>query len=195
MRSATNRPRQAKLAMSMIVSNAVRGRLELTKPLNDRCVLQLSLAASCTDAHELIGYMFNQSLALEVCACKEAPLTEHEWAALFVGVRPASTKVSADVATSAEFAESKIKMEKALEHTLLEHDQKRTWNQPLSQLLVFVALHCREGADARLQRVLGAVVRTDSRRIEDLRSELSSASNTMLLGKAIEAIVFSVNSI
>ncbi len=144
-----------------------------------------------------MSYMFNKSLALEVADAKDGLLTEHEWSALFVGVRPTSPKVAADVTTSAEFAASKAQMEQALAHTLVEADQAKTWSQPLSQLLVFVALHCREGTDARLQRVLGSVVRTDSRRIEDLRSELavSAGADTILLGRAIEAVVLSISSL
>ena len=112
--------------MSMAVASALRERLALTKPISNCSILQVALAAACTtDALELISYMFSKSLALEVGAAKDGLITEQEWAALFIAVRPSAPKVATDVTASVDFAAPKAKMEQALEHTLAETDQAR----------------------------------------------------------------------
>jgi hypothetical protein len=180
----------------MTVASALRDRLALTRPQPDRTILQLGLASGCTQSRELVSYMYSSQLAAEVAAVKEGVLSDGEWAAVFTGVRPVAPQHATEVAASPEFAVSKRSIEAALEHTLVETDQARLWSQPLSQLLVFIALNCRDGSESRVERVLGSIVRTDARRLEDLRSAMAGAdADMMLLGRCIEAVIMSVGSL
>lgn len=84
-------------------------------------------------------------------------------------------------------------VEDTLHYTLKESDQAARWKQPLVRMLVFLALATEESAVERVASVLGAVVLTDHRRIEDFRARLESAGpSVLLLASCISCVVGSV---
>lgn len=84
-------------------------------------------------------------------------------------------KLAAEVASSPAFAGHLKRMRDALQHTLQEPGLKASFS---------------DGCVERVESVIGAVIRTDRRLLEDLRAAYESGTcELMLLGEVVDAVV------
>ena len=105
---------------------------------------------------------------------------------LFAGIS-GTTEAAAEVA--AQIPTMKALMQEGLQYTLAERDQASKWAQPLTQLLVYIALNAQQEVEEKVADVLGEVVRTDARRLEDLRTTMETdGAEVMVLTEAIRRI-------
>lgn len=173
------------------IAEAVRTRLELSRPLSDLDVFQIAVVSACNTPSEIVEFVFDRTLAKELATqASRAAITRNEWTALFAGI--SGTTATADAAV-VHLGDQKRRIEGALAYTLQERDQAAKWSQPLAQLLVYVALHASEEVEEKVADVLGEVVRTDARRLEDLRTTMEAEGvDVIVLAEAVRAVGMSV---
>lgn len=145
-------------------------------------MLQISLLAGCNEANALLDFAFDRTLASELKKqTAAAALTRREWTAMFRGVTVPVRE--------ANLGTSRAAMECGLTCTLAEQDQRRRWEIPVVQLLTYVALHSQEDVEEKVSDVLGEIIRTDVRRLEDVRTQLEQeGANILALSEAVSSI-------
>jgi len=165
------------------VADAVRRRLELTRSLTDAEAFQVAILSSCNDADGLLDFAFDRALAREIKPqAPRAAVTRNEWTALF-------SNLGATACPVVHLGETQWHIEEGLSHTLQETDQRVRWSRPLTRLLVYVALNSKAEVEEKTSDVLGELIRTDSRRLEDLRTNLETAGcDVVLLSMAVRAV-------
>lgn len=165
------------------VADAVRARLEITRPLSDIEVFQVAVLSSCNDSDGLLEFAFDKALSRELKPqAARAAVTRNEWMALF-------SNLGATACPMVHLGETQNRIESGLAHTLQENDQRARWSRPLTKLLVYVALNSKEDVEEKVGDVLGELIRTDSRRLEDLRTTLeASGCDVVLLSMAVRAV-------
>ena len=136
-------------------------------------VFQISLFAGCNEAGALLDFAFDRALAGELkTQTTAAAMTRREWAAAFRGVVAAVGK--------ANLGTSEASIERGLQCTLKEQDQKSRWTMPVVRLLTYIALHSQEDVEEKIADVLGEIIRTDARRLEDVRTQLEQGGADIL---------------
>lgn len=165
------------------MADAVRGRLELTRDLSDIEVFQIAVLSSCNDSDGLLEFAFDRTLSRELKPqAARAAVTRNEWMALF-------SSLGATACPVVHLGETQGRIEAGLAHTLKENDQRVRWNRPLTRLLVYVALNSKADVEEKVGDVLGELIRTDTRRLEDLRTTLeTSGCDVVLLSMAVRAV-------
>lgn len=172
---------------------AIRTRVEtalfLTSsamPESDSTALALqALAEEPDDVAELFALQLDSTRARRgVERAKDIAIRRDEVAALFsanslvaqrcaVHDSPAWKAVNAVAATEG-FGAAEHAMARALSCTLAERNAKAAWASPACRLCAYIALHADEGAYIdTLGLLVGKVVLTDARRLDDLRSRIS----------------------
>lgn len=165
------------------VADAVRARLEITRPLSDIEVFQVAVLSSCNDSDGLLEFAFDKALSRELKPqAARAAVTRNEWMALFSNLGTTACRM-------VHLGETQNRIESGLAHTLQENDQRARWSRPMTKLLVYVALNSKEDVEEKVGYVLGELIRTDSRRLEDLRTTLeTSGCDVVLLSMAVRAV-------
>ena len=174
-----------------VIASALRKRFALSRPLSDFEVLKLGLGLALgAQAESLVKYSHSREILVSLPE-NVSGLTDEEWFSLFSFPKATNPKLAIDLAKSPEFEKQVRRMRSALCHTLQEPGLQSAFEQPLSKLLIYLALNTpADGCTERVEAVIGSVVRTDRRSIEDLREECSSgACELMLLGQVVEAVV------
>lgn len=69
------------------------------------------------------------------------------------------------------FSDKRDRIYSALSCTLAERDAFAKWSRASVQLSCVLCMHCRENPIEKLDSILGAVVRSDVRRVDDLHFE------------------------
>lgn len=147
--------------------------------MRKQAVLQISLLAGCNEAGALLDFSFDRALASELKKQAAAvAMTRREWATVFRGVTVAVGE--------ANLGNSRASIESGLRCTLEEQDQKTRWARPVVQLLTYIALHSQEDVEEKISDVLGEIIRTDARRLEDVRTQLEQeGTNVLALSEAV----------
>lgn len=150
-------------------TRALRERIHSTRYLSDADLWQIALHSSCNDATELLEYAYPNMTATELSTqVNEISLTCGEWESTFVkadGLDIHNTNLSS-------MGVDKIRVQRALVCTLNEKVQSQKWSVPINQILVYIALHAKDHVEERVGAILGGLVRTDERKLEDVRAEL-----------------------
>lgn len=165
----------------------------VTQKLDDAGALQLALACALRDPEAVVGFMFSSLVARQVRgSAHKLALTRDEWDALFGGAATPLRDGGLNVVQSPEFRTPLHQMAQALRCTISETKQASVWARPWSQALAHVAVHLRE-PDVALESVLGAVVRADSRRLEELHASIDDDGyDTILMSSVLVALTMCV---
>lgn len=193
--------------MSTLVStvHALRRRLDLPGRATDVQVLEIGIADGLFGGNELHEFMQSRQLLFDLKASKQrrpsskhpvstasVAMTLYEWQTLYSSCSGRGIAAPATVLESSEGRQMLDGVESALLFTLKESDQAKRWKQPLVRMLVILALATEDAGVDRVTSVLGAVVLTDHRRIEDFRARLeSSGPSVLLLASCITCVVAS----
>ena len=181
---------------SASVTSAMRARFMLVRSLSEPETLKLGLGLALgTQARTVVDYSHSKQILISLPG-GTLGMTDPEWAALFTTPRAVNSKLASEVVGSAAFAPHLKRIQAALQHTLQEPNLKSAFDPPLSKLLCFLALNTpADGCIERLETVLGSVVRTDRRLLEDLRASYEAKDglcDVMLLGRAIDGVVHGI---
>ena len=178
-----------------LVAAALRDRLSLARPLSDLEILRLGVGlALVNQAQCVVKYSHSREVIVSL-PTDATGLTDDDWACLFSLPRATTNpQIALELSSRSTFGKHVKRMRAALVHSLQEPGLRSSFEQPLSRLLVFLALNTpADGCVERIEAVIGAVIRTDRRTLEDLRAEYESeVCELMLLGEAIEAVVSAV---
>lgn len=177
------------------VAYRVRGRIGqgVSRLLTDAEVLTVGLAASCENAEALIEYVVDRQLAKELCRLRmhDVAITLSEFQALFTSFRPVRPELVAGVMLQDTSFKAFVEaLQRQMQCTVLERDQKMAWGMAPVRVLTYVAFHAEADTEERVSCALGGVVRADMRRLEDLRASLEGdAMDVMSVGSSIAALV------
>lgn len=153
------------------ITTSLRKRAPVSRVLSDQELWELALFAGCNDSQDLIQYSFCRQTASEISDhLSDISLTTQEWNSAFGGV--AWNETTSVTPTSISLAAESL--QDALVCTLLETEQSRRWNCPINKTLVYIAIHSKQDVDTRVKSVLGELVRTDTRRLDDIRATMVS---------------------
>lgn len=154
--------------------------------LSNSKILALSLFASSSMDEELCDLVFSGFTRMEIgraLPTGRLHITDEEWDAFFSrqSIPVGTTDSVRQLAARPEFAAYVNRIESALSLTLQEPDAALAWSAPTVRLACFVALHTKESTHERIQSVLGTLLRSDARRLEDLRATLDDEGSDVLL--------------
>lgn len=157
------------LARPHQVCETIRRRIATTRSISDEDLMTMSLLSSCNEAEDAIQFVTYKSMYAELEGqLTRLSMTTDEWASVFAARR--SQALAMETVGTPAFYKEKLRMESGIPCSLAEEDQRARWKHPLSQLLTYIALHSTCDVEERVSAVIGSVVRTDVRRLEDLRS-------------------------
>ena len=138
--------------------------------------LETAILASCTSSNDLFDYFLPKHLRRTIGdAAESIGLSVAEFVA--VATHPNARRAGAADALVALESEEHVtvlrcRLENALRQTLAETSQAKTWTSPRVRVAAILALHRERGFLEALNALLGEIVRSDLRRIEDLREDL-----------------------
>jgi hypothetical protein len=164
----------------------------VSRQITDAEVLTVGLAASCVNARALIEYLMDRQLAKELVKLnlQDISITLPEFQALFAGFRPVRPDSVAAVMQDDAFKSFVDQLQRQLQCTTQERDQKIAWGMAPIRVLTYVAIHAEMDTEERVGCAIGGVVRADMRRLEDLRASLEGESmDVMSVGLSIAALV------
>lgn len=174
--------------------SALRGRMNTTlgTRINDHMLLQVACACAFRERDELLGFLLPSHLSCRVKdAASTLAISPEQFEVIFCCRSTRETPV-ANVTASSDFKEELSRIKVALKNTVLEAEQSASFSRPHTQALSYVALHMSD-SDSALQACLGSVVRTDCRKLDDLREELDEYGvDTMLVASVLSALSSSV---
>lgn len=79
------------------------------------------------------------------------------------------------------FVKLRARLERVLVATLQEKEQQQLWTRPHTQLCAVLAVHLDDDPEVALGKVLKLLVKSDTRRLEELSDELEDAPTDPLL--------------
>ena len=162
--------------------------------LDEKQVLQLSLACAMREPEDVLGLLFPPNVTkAAVKHASVAGITPDEWNALFgYEINPLRDGGITDIAKSEEFQAPIATIGAALRCTVAEQQQQMRWRRAWNQSLCYLASHLNEPNGA-LEAVIGTVVRSDMRRLEEMHCAIDDdGCDTMLMTKVIIALSNSV---
>ncbi len=158
--------------------------------LSDSECVQIAIACACSDALDVLGVLFARHVTSQIAGqIRELAITGEEWAALFAhDVSHTRTQESSTAAGATMFKGECGKLSQALRSTIVETVQKAAWQRPVTRLAIYVGMHFENHEDA-VASVIGGLVRSDLRRLEDLRAEMEDRGvETMDLAQMVVAL-------
>tara|TARA_Y100000389_G_scaffold62579_1_gene58618 strand:+ start:5377 stop:5943 length:567 start_codon:yes stop_codon:yes gene_type:complete len=162
--------------------------------LDDKQILQMAIACSMREADDVLGLMFPPHVAKAALQNQRvSALTADEWRMLFGHeINPLRDGGVTEVVKSQEFQTPINVIGTALRCTVNEQQQKQRWGRAWNQALCYVATHMEDPHNA-LEVVIGAVVRSDMRRLEELHVTIDDdGCDAMLMSKILIALTDSV---
>lgn len=180
--------------MSSGVADSIRSRIgpQPTRMLSDAEVLKIGLAASCGIPREVVQFVVDRQLAKEINALntRNVALTSDEFKTLVFNLQPLQHDQIASLIKGEIMTEFITRFERQMVCTISEQAQHDAWRLPHVKVLTYVALHSEDATEERVECCLGGMVRSDIRRLEDLRSMYDGDSaDIYTLGSSIEALV------
>ena len=176
-----------------------RARHWLSVQVPDRDALALALACSLVEAEALVEYGHEGGVRREALAARaQLALSDHDFNVLYgsrVGEPPqppgaAGGAKLAAYETRAEAQAARASMEEALTTTLREDAQRRGWcGSAVVRVAAQIALVRNEDAAGCLSAVLGGLVSTDARRVDDLKTSVEDEGlDVMVVSEALTAL-------
>ena len=178
-------------ARQQIVSH-IRGRVAPLAGgwLTDVECVQIAISCKVAAPMDLLGLMFPRNVA-SVLKPHTATLaiTDQEWSGLFSNdVSHAHTAEASRILRSPLLQSETHLLQTALRSTIVEATPKIAWQRPVSRVAVYVGMHFVNHEDT-ISAVLGGVVGSDSRRLDDLRAAMDERGvETMELSSMIAAL-------
>lgn len=167
----------------------------ISNTIEERDCVALCLAASLPrDREEVFGVLLNNNLSRVAMQCADSlKVTDLEWSKLFgKSATFTSEAKSATVIREPEFAVYCDALENALRCSLLEPASKVAWKGAVARLSCYVALYT-DSSEEFVSHILGGLVRSDMRRLDDVRSNVEDQpTDHMLLCQALLALSHSV---
>jgi len=182
-----------------------RTRLHLSIALSDLDSVTIALASGSVDATSLIEYMHDgvvQSDALT--AATELALSDADFVSLYTrsatvdgagGCYPHPTHARVvEHEACAEARELRKLLEEALVTTLKEEAQGKLWrSSATTRVAASIALFRTSDAQACLSAIVGGMVPTDARRVDDLKTRIEDHGvDVMMLCQAMRALAAAV---
>ena len=157
-----------------------------------RRLLLVALAATLTrDRKNVVEFILTGRLARTALdRAGQLALSADEWNGLFGADAHARVSRSdvMSVAREANFLESVRALESALRFTLQEAAPKERWRSAGTRAACFIALHT-EACEELVTLTLGTIVRSDIRRLDEVRSAAEErGGDELLLAKCIMAV-------
>lgn len=152
--------------------------------------LAASLAATTARDVESMAGMLQSSYAARLVTknATRIAMSLEEWVSLFTGESFRQHRDVDSVCADSGFEETVTKIEKALKCSLDETRATEAWKRKSTRVAVFFALHM-EDVESAVSASLGGLVKSDLRRLEDLRNEVEDeGSNELLLSTVILAL-------
>jgi hypothetical protein len=178
-----------------VLAVTARVNAHLSRPLPAREAVAVSLACSILKHdEEVVGMLLDSRLSREAAAVAgKLAVSPQEWTALVGRDAPPPVREGGvgELLKSRHVASTCSALGDALCCTLTEKACERVWKQPVSQLACYVAAHHSSGEES-VASVLGSLVRSDVRRIEQISADLEAESDAYQLGLAVLAISSSV---
>ena len=181
---------------SVVAGIVARVRQEAPNLGQQECVAAAIAAALPHDASEVLGFCCSggkQTATAVADAALRLSVTATEFDCIFgIGSSPLDPSATASVAQSSSMKQHTVKLEKAAAHTLAEAVPRQAWLSSTTRVAAYVATHLH-GADERVSALLGGVVRSDNRRLEDLFADIEDGdADPMLLSSSCLALAASV---
>lgn len=175
---------------------AIRGRAQqyVGSWVKDSECVQIALASATREPGEMLEFLFSKATArLAAAHTKHLAITAGEWGALFgAHARPTRTGTMDALITDVDFQSSVTQMQNALRCTVGERSIGESWGRNWTRAACIFAMHT-EGHEDLLASSLGSVVKADSRRLDDYRSELEEEGmDTMFVGQVLVALADTV---
>ena len=185
--------------LAVVGSVRDRTREHVSVALPDLDALTIALAAGSVDAQELIEYMHEGGVRTDAMAnVSNLALNDYDFATLY-GRSSASDPLAVHARileheTSTEARALRTQLEDALVTTLKEDAQGKLWRQsPTTRIAASVALFRTTDAQACLSAVVGGMVSTDARRVDDLKTRIEdSGVDVMVVSQALRALAATV---
>lgn len=158
--------------------------------------LAVAIAASCPrDRDAVLGFLLDTAASRNVARHLDfVALKETEWETLFgiTGIYAATASLT-DVCRDVSFLAQEQYLASSLRCSLAEVTCKERWKSAASRVACYVALHA-ERPEERISATLGGLVKSDFRRLDDVRSLLEhDGTDEMLLSKATLALAACVS--
>lgn len=168
------------IAIPHNICQNIRKRIYTTSFIKDVDLMTMSILAGCNEAEEALEFVCSRSAYKELKSqIDDLSLRSEEWSALFSDRCVSSGCVH--VASSEVFRAISKRIEAGMPCTLMELDQSHRWGHPLVRVAVYIALHSKRDAEERVSAVVGPVVRTDVRKLEDLRSSFENEGSDIIM--------------
>ena len=163
----------------------VRVAKAVTMKLSPAKAVTLSLFASSNTSKELCDFLFSGYTRKEIGSAlskDELNMTDDEWNFLFSRhSMPVGTSESIrKLVTRPEFVLEVKRIESVLSLTLQESDAALAWSAPSTKISCFLAMH-GESTHDRIESVLGILLRSDARKLEDLRTTMEEEGPEIVL--------------
>ena len=187
-------------ALAVISSVRDRTRQHVSISLSDLDALTISLATGSVESEALIEYMHDGSVRTDVLsAMSHLALSDSDFVTLY-GRSGASTATLVDAShnhprvteheSCAEARELRGMLEGALLTTLREDVQGKLWRgSATTRLAASVALCRTSDAQGCLSSIVGGMVPTDARRVDDLKTRVEDGGiDVMLVSQGLRAL-------
>lgn len=164
-----------------------------TLPDSD-CMAVAIAAAAIRDRDVVLGMILNAfHIKLVMPKVNDVALTDDEWSVVFgKEMTQLSDGGVGQVCRDKTFGEMSSQIQGALRCSLIEAQARARWSKPISRLACYIALHS-DAAEDRVAACLGGLVKADSRRLDDIRSQVEDdGADDLLLSRAVIAIAKAV---
>lgn len=181
--------------LAVVGSVRDRTREQVSVALPDLDALTIALAAGSVDAEALLEYMHEGVVRTDaLAAASNLALGDYDFTSLY-GRSSAADPLAVHARileheASPEAKEMRGMLEEALVTTLNEDTQGKLWRQsPTTRIAASVALFRTTDAQACLSAVVGGMVPTDARRVDDLKTRIEdSGVDVMVVSQALRAL-------
>lgn len=171
---------------------SVRERIceHVTRQPTDVELLHASLCASCVESDSMLEFMMDRNLCRQLKPLKrKLKLSLEEFLLILNGVGSCNGPGLATVLQDARFQQFQKRFEQDLATTIGEREQDKLWQRPITRLLAFVIVHSTDDVQDKAEALLGNIVRSDARRLEDIRASCEDATvDVMLVSTALCAL-------
>jgi hypothetical protein len=166
----------------------------VSQRLDDKQILQLAIASAMREPDDVLGLLFPPHVArVAGKATSVIQMTPDEWRLLFNhDINPLRDGGITKAVQSTEFQEPIAAIGVALRCTVAETQQAARWQRAWNKALCYTASHMHD-PNVALEAVVGTLVRSDFRRLEELHCVIDDdGCDTMLMSRIIIALSESV---
>lgn len=185
-------------ALAVLTDARARARAHVGASLPDLDALTIALAAATVEAEALLEYACEGNVRADALRARAAlRMNDDDFVALFGAQGQQQHQSHATLAAheaTPEAKDARALLEAAMGTTLREAAQRAQWTRSgLTRVAAFAALLRGEGAQACLSAVVGGMVQTDVRGVEDLKTRVEDEGiDVMAVSHALRALARSV---